>query len=149
MRRNACDPRFFTPFGVAETGRRGGLDANCSPRPSPFRPRRSVAPQGCTAEGGGSFAAPLGHALSVEVATAPKLPTASAAVQRPKKRPRITKRKFRRTPARKVEPISAAEKAMLLRSFTDDQIRQEKASRLLKIYTWQEIEAEAAKRGIR
>lgn len=84
-----------------------------------------------------------------EVATAPKLPTASASVQRPAKRPRITKRKFRRASARKVEPISAAEKAMLLRSFSDDEIRMEKASRLLKIYTWQEIEAEAAKRGIR
>lgn len=84
-----------------------------------------------------------------ELASAPKLPTASAAVQRTKTRPRITKRKFRRATARKPEPISAAEKAMLLRSFSDDEIRMEKASRLLKIYTWQEIEAEAAKRGIR
>lgn len=86
---------------------------------------------------------------AVEVATAPKLPTASAAVQHPKKRPRVTKRKFRRTSARKPEPISAEEKAMLLRSFTDDEIRQEKASRLLKIYTVREIEIEAARRGIR
>lgn len=85
----------------------------------------------------------------VEVATAPKLPTARTAARAPKKRPRVTKRKFRRATARKAEPISAEEKAMLLRSFSDDQIRQEKASRLLKIYTWQEIEAEAAKRGIR
>lgn len=85
----------------------------------------------------------------VEVATAPKLPSASAAVQRPKTRPRVTKRRFRRATARKAEPISAQEKAMLLRSFTDAQIEQEKASRLLKIYTWREIEAEAAKRGIR
>lgn len=86
---------------------------------------------------------------AVEVATAPKLPTASAAVQHPKKRPRITKRKFRRTPATKPQPLSGAEKAMLLRSFSDDQIRMELASRLLKLYSVRELEIEAAKRGIR
>lgn len=85
----------------------------------------------------------------VEVATAPKLPSASAAAQRPKKRPRVTKRRFRRPSARKVEPISAEEKAMLLRSFSDDQLRQELASRMLKLYSVRELEIEAAKRGIR
>lgn len=33
-----------------------------SPGPSPFRSRRSVAPQSFTAEGRGSSAAPTGHA---------------------------------------------------------------------------------------
>jgi hypothetical protein len=61
------NPRFLTPFGVAETGQRDGLDTQeaLARLHSGGSLNRSHA---CAAEGGGSFAAPTGHALSIEKA---------------------------------------------------------------------------------
>ena len=59
----ASDPRFLTPFGVAETGLRDGRDTQeaLARLHSGGSLNRSHA---FAAEGGGSFAAPTGRALS-------------------------------------------------------------------------------------
>ena len=58
------DPRFLTPSGVAETGRRGGRETQEAL--ARLHSGRSLnRSQPCAAEGGGSFAAPTGRALSL------------------------------------------------------------------------------------
>ena len=53
------NPRFLTPFGVAETGQRDGLDTQEAL--ARLHSGRSLnRSQPCAAEGGGSFAAPSG-----------------------------------------------------------------------------------------
>lgn len=53
------------PFGEAETGQRAG-ERHKKPWPVSTPGASLIAPQPCAAEGGGSFAAPTGQALSLD-----------------------------------------------------------------------------------
>lgn len=76
-------------------------------------------------------------------------PTATATIQ--KKKPRKTKRKApRRRAFRRPKPVlSPEERKQLLRSFSNQAIDQELSHRLLTLFTLEELQAEAARRGIR
>jgi hypothetical protein len=63
------------------------------------------------------------------------------------KRKPVRKGKSRAVITRAV--LLPAERAMLLRSFTSEQVSQELAHRLLSLYSLKELQAEAARRGLR
>ncbi len=100
----------------------------------------------------------IGFLLSVAVmlagiemvgGSAGSAPTVTATIQ--KKKPRKARRK---TPRRRVfrrpkPPLSPEERQQLLRSFSNAAINQELDHRLLTLFTLEELQAEAARRGIR
>lgn len=79
-----------------------------------------------------------------------RIPAASVGMQQ-KSKPRVRKRKVprRRVYRRPKPPLSPQERQQLLRSFSNQAINQELDHRLLTLFTLEELQAEAARRGIR
>lgn len=72
------------------------------------------------------------------------LPAEAARKRKPGKRRAVVR--VSRPPA---PVLSPAERAMLLRSFSNADIERELAHRLLTLYTLTELQAEASRRGLR